>query len=86
MEKPELTWQLLSVMGGFMGVIGAMVRWYGSRIHDLLDKLVLTVNEHTTVIRIEQKRNDDQDEKLDKHAEDIEEIKEVIYQVKYRKA
>lgn len=85
MEKPELTWQLLSVMGAFMGIIGAMVRWYGSRIHDLLDKLVLTVNEHTTVIRIEQKRNDDQDDKLDKHAEDIEEIKEVIYQVKYRK-
>lgn len=69
-----------------MGIIGAMVRWYGGRIHDLLDKLVLTVNEHTTVIRIEQKRNDDQDVKIDKNSDDIEEIKEIVYQVRYKRA
>lgn len=85
MEKPELTWQLIGVIGFFVGIIGAMVRWYGSRIHDLLDKLVITVNEHTTVIKIEQKRNDDQDEQLDKHETEIDNIKEVIYQVRYRK-
>lgn len=86
MEKITIDWQLIGIVGSFCGIIFAMMKWYGDRLHSSFDKLVDNVNEHTTIIKIEQRRNDDQDEQLDKHSEDIEEIKEVIYQVKYRKA
>jgi hypothetical protein len=86
MEEIKISWQLISVIGGFCGVIAAMVKWYGGRIHDLLDKLVDTVNEHSAVIKVESKRNDDQDETLDKHERDISSLKERVWEVRYKKA
>lgn len=85
MEKAEVYW-LLGIVGTFCGIIAGMVKWYAGRIHTSFDKLVETTNTNTTVIAVESKRNDNQDDRLDKHEGDIDTIKEVIYQVKYKRA
>lgn len=81
----ETTWQLLGVVGTFCGIIAAMVKWYGGRIHDLLDRLVDTVNTHTTEITVERHRNNGQDERLDDHEKDISSLKERVWEVRYTK-
>jgi hypothetical protein len=63
-----------------------MVRWYAGRLHSSVDKLIDVTNSHTTVIAVEQKRNDDQDKRLDDHHGDIQSIKEKIWQVTYKRA
>lgn len=85
MEKAEVYW-LLGIVGTFCGVIAAMVKWYAGRIHDSFDKLVETTNSNTTIIAVESKRNDNQDDRLDKHDEDIDSIKEKIWEVRYKRA
>lgn len=85
MEKAEVYW-LLGIVGTFCGVIAGIVKWYASRLHDSVDKLIDTTNINTTVIAVESKRNDHQDDRLNKHEDDIDNIKETIYQVKYKRA
>ncbi len=85
MEKTEVYW-LIGIVGTFCGIIIAMVRWYAGRLHNSVDKLIDVTNSHTTVIAVEQKRNDDQDKRLDDHHGDIQSIKEKIWQVTYKRA
>lgn len=85
MEEVRVSWQLVSVIGAFCGVIVAMVKWYGGRIHALLDKLVDTTNGHTTEITVERHRNNEQDDRLDDHDEEISTLRERVFQVTYRK-
>jgi hypothetical protein len=84
MEKTEVYW-LLGIVGTFCGIIAAMVKWYAGRIHDSFDKLVQTTNTNTTVLAVESKRNDNQDDRLDKHEDDIDHLKERVYQVTYKR-
>lgn len=85
MGKTEVYW-LLGIVGSFCGVIIGMVRYYASRMDRSVDKLIDTTNGHTTVIAVEQKRNNDQDDRLDKHDDEIDTIKEKIWQVTYKRA
>lgn len=85
MGKTEVYW-LLGIVGSFCGVIIAMVRYYASRMDRSVDKLIDTTNGHTTVIAVETKRNDDQDDRLDKHDDEIDSIKEKIWEVRYKRA
>lgn len=85
MEKTGVYW-LLGIVGSFCGVIIAMVGWYASRMHDTVDKIVDKTNENTTVIAVEQSRNDDQDDRLDKHDDEIHAMKEKVWQVTYKRA
>lgn len=86
MEKIEITGILIAIIGGFCGIIVGMVAWYNNRLNTSMDKLIDTVNGHTTVIAVEQKRNDGQDERLDEHDEEIDALKEKIYEVRYKRA
>lgn len=85
MDKTEVYW-LIGIVGTFCGVILGMVRYYAGRMDHSIDKLIDVTNSHTTVIAVEQKRNDDQDDRLNKHEEDIDTIKEKIWQVTYKRA
>jgi hypothetical protein len=84
MEKDEVYW-LLGIVGSFCGIILAMVTWYAGKIHGSFTKLVDTTNTNTTVIAVESKRNDSQDNRLDRHDDDIDTLKERVYQVTYTK-
>lgn len=84
MEKAEVYW-LLGIVGTFCGVIIAMVGWYASRMHDSVDKLVDVTNDHASVIAVETTRNDHQDERLDKHEDEIDAMKERVWQVTYNR-
>jgi hypothetical protein len=86
MEKVEITWGVLGIIGAFCGMIVGMVRWFALDIKHSTNKLIDTVNGHTTVIAVESKRNDDQDDRLDSHDDDIDALKEKIYEVRYKRA
>lgn len=92
MEKTEVYW-LIGIVGTFCGVILGMVRHYAGRMDHSIDKLIDVTNSHTTVIAVETTRNDDQDDKLDnhetrlnKHDDEIDSIKEKIWEVRYKRA
>jgi hypothetical protein len=84
MEKTEVYW-LLGIVGTFCGVIAGIVKWYANRLHDSVDKLIDTTNINTTVIAVESKRNDHQDGRLDRHEDEIDTLKEKVFQVTYKK-
>lgn len=76
----------MTIVGGMSGIILALVKWLGNRIHTSIDKLITTTNIHTTEITVERFRNDDQDQTLEKHQTDINSLKERVWQVTYKKA
>lgn len=85
MEEIKITWQLLGVCGAFCGVIVGIVKWVANDIRDSVKKLVDTTNSHTTEITVERYRNNNQDERLDGHDEEISTLRERVFQVTYRK-
>lgn len=86
MEEIKVTWQLLTLMGTFCGIIIALVKYIGNRIQSSVDRLVDTTNGHTVELAVESKRNDDQDETLQRHGKDIDSLKERVWEVRYKKA
>jgi hypothetical protein len=86
MEEIKITWQLLTLIGAFCGVIVALVKYHQNKIHDSVDKLVEKTNVNTKDIAVESERNDHQDDRLDKHDGEINTLKDHLFQVKYKRA
>lgn len=86
MEEIKITWQELTFIGAFCGIIIALVKFIANDIRDSVKKLVDKTNGHTVELAVEAKRNDDQDETLDKHEKDISSLKERVWEVRYKKA
>lgn len=85
MEEIKITWQLLTLIGAFCGIIIALVKLVANDIRDSVKKLVNTTNSHTTEITVERFRNDEQDQTLEKHGKDIDSLKERVWEVRYKK-
>lgn len=85
MDEIKITWQELTFIASFCGIIIALVKFIANDIRDSVKKLVDKTNGHTVELAVESKRNDDQDETLQKHGKDIESIKERVWQVRYTK-
>lgn len=86
MEEVKITWQLLTLIGAFCGVIVALVKYHQNKIHDSVDKLVEKTNMNTKDIAVESERNDNQDNRLNKHEGEIDTLKEKVFQVTYKRA
>lgn len=85
MEEIKVTWQLLTMMGAFCGIIIGLVKYIGNRIQSSVDRLVDTTNSHTTEITVERFRNDGQDERLDEHDGKIHAMEQRVWEVTYKK-
>lgn len=78
MEEIKITWQLLSIVGIFCGSIIGLVKYLANEIKEEVKKLVDKTNGHTVEIAVH-------DERLDGHDNEINNLKERVFQVTYRK-
>jgi hypothetical protein len=84
MSITEFVGIIMTIVGAMGGIILGLVKWLGNKMNKSIDKLIDVTNGHTTVIAVEQSRNDNQDERLDKHEDDISAIKERVWEVTYK--
>lgn len=82
----KLIWQLVAGLGIFLGLLTGLLKYVASRIIGSVDSLVDKQGQQAIDIAVEAKRNDNQDIQINKHDDEIEQLKDLAYQVKYRKA
>lgn len=82
---PAVIGIIVAIVGGMSGIILGLVKWLGNRIHNSIDRLIDTTNDHTKIIAVEQERNDTQDDRLDRHEGEIDSLKERVWEVRYKR-